>query len=476
MSKIEFFKDDLLTVRFDGFFSMVAPNLPEGSKPEEAIPQWGSFGFFGDSPNHNTFYPGLEKEDIEPKGDDFITPTYRLLSEVIVTKYGVPIDFSTPGVLKKALNLAKGITVFPDHEFSNVANSLGVVTNVYWQESYSDKGVKVPAGINAVMKLDAKSNPRIARGILMSPPSIHSSSVTVSFKKVKSHPEMDDNTFYDKAGTYDDRGNLVRFIATDVVSFMELSLVTMGADPFAQKIEDNKIVNPERTRSTYKFSFSGKSVPINWSKLDTFTISNNQNDDDMQISELIESLGIGSPEVTDEATLKAFLGNLQAHATELAALKALDENLSAEGLTTLISNQIPEGSVVIDTETNSFLESLKEIGDIEAIKVKMSMGDTHLENVRTEAINFLKLASGEEVDETVLSSIRGADLESATGFLKLYKGMVEKNLPLTCQDCRSTNVSRASSELPGTSKNKSYQKDIKDTFKKVRRKPSSIHG
>ena len=98
----------------------------------------------------------------------------------------------------------------------------------------------------------------------MDPPSIHSNSVTVQFKWDKSHPNMEDNEFYQKLGTYDSKGVMVRRIVTEVVRYLETSLVSHGADAFAQKIgDDGKIINPnfaKRTWASYEEYRDRKSV------------------------------------------------------------------------------------------------------------------------------------------------------------------------------------------------------------------------
>ena len=66
-----------------------------------------------------------------------------------------------------------GQTVNCDHS-TDVANAIGSVKQTFWQESFKQDGIVIPAGINGVLKIDAKANPRLARGILMDPPSIHS--------------------------------------------------------------------------------------------------------------------------------------------------------------------------------------------------------------------------------------------------------------------------------------------------------------
>lgn len=209
------------------------------------------FGFWGGDIDYNTYYPNLDKSELTPKDEEFIEPMFRLLSETIVSKNWNPTDFGQNGVLKASMKMLLGQTVNCDHE-TNIGNAIGAVSQVMWQESYKDGSFTIPAGINGILKIDGKANPRIARGILMEPPSIHSNSVTVQFKWDKSHPQMEDNEFYQKLGTYDSKGVMVRRIVTEIVRYLETSLVSHGADSFAQKIgSDGKIINPTFAKRTW---------------------------------------------------------------------------------------------------------------------------------------------------------------------------------------------------------------------------------
>ena len=63
---------------------------------------------------------------------------------------------------------------------------------------------------------------------------------------------MEDNEFYQKLGTYDSKGVMVRRMVTEIVRYLETSLVSHGADSFAQKIgSDGKIINPTFAKRTW---------------------------------------------------------------------------------------------------------------------------------------------------------------------------------------------------------------------------------
>ena len=259
MSKI---KGSIGTLRLHSGHSVVVSHIPDkvqletlGKIASNEKRANASFGLFDTAtPNYQTYYPDVTADDIKPNDDQYIKPVYRLLSAVVVHKNSNPIDFSKPGVLKASMPLLLGQTVYPDHEPS-IGNALGVVSEVSWQDGYELEGVQVPAGIIGTLKIDAKSHPAVARNIMMDPPAIHSNSVTVQFNWEPSHPEMETDDFWDKLGSYDQEGQLIRRIVTKVLRYTETSLVPHGADPFAKILDDNgNMVLPKYAESVYNLS------------------------------------------------------------------------------------------------------------------------------------------------------------------------------------------------------------------------------
>lgn len=400
-----------------------------------------NFGLFNiTSPDLNTYYPGETAESINPDDSEFIFPVFRLLSEVVVHKLTNPIDFRANNVLRESMALLKGQTVYTEHE-DLVGNHIGVVMDVFWQESYKMNGVTIPAGINAVLKLDAKSNPKIARGILQDPPAIHSSSVSVLYKWEKSHPELSDDEFYSKLATFDEKGQLIRKVANDIVLYTELSLVPHGADPFAQLLKDGKITNPHFAKKFYSlggesFSFVDFKKAITGDpvvEISSFNAlsNNNQNpkkDNSMDefISKLSKSVNFegGKPEELIAHIEKLMADNLtneQAYAGEVAQLKKDKEKLTQQ-----VTSLSEENTTLKKDET--FIE----------------VGKARLQQVRDEAVKFYSTLKGDAKDDKIISIIQNSDLETAQSFLKEYKEAVEERIPLTCQDCQSTDIKRAS--------------------------------
>ena len=434
------------------------------------------FGFWGGDIDYNTYYPDLSPDELTPKDEEFIEPMFRLLSATIVSKNYNPTDFGQNGVLKASMKMLLGQTVNCDHE-TNIGNAIGAVSKVVWQEPYKDGNFFIPGGINGVLKIDGKANPRIARGILMEPPSIHSNSVTVQFKWDKSHPNMDDNEFYTKLGTYDSKGVMVRRIVTEVVRYLETSLVSHGADAFAQKIgDDGKIVNPEfakRTWSSYseyegdkakQYTFTDyKNTNSTISENGDTQSSNNNQDNIINNQTKMNELEIFIASLFANGMLTLAEGNDQNQENALQAIRSLiaerdAANNSVQSLTT-------EKTTLIDkiTKLNAEVANLKDMATI---------GTNYIKSFREEVVgNYTKL-KGDNIDQTIITMINS----ETTGLLTLqslnkeYTQQLEDKFPLTCSACGSKDISRASSaktEDTTTTQNEEQPANNSDLFSTI---------
>lgn len=396
-----------------------------------------SFGLFDTAqPNFSNYYPDVKPEDLEPKDEDYVYPLFRALSEVTVHKNWNPIDFSKPGILKDSMHKLTGQTVYPNHE-PTVGNELGVVTEVFWEKEKVVDGVTIPAGINMRLKIDGKSNPKVARGLMSDPPSIHSNSVTVAFKWEKSH-ELEDQEFYSKLGTYDKDGEMIRRVVTEVVRFTETSLVAHGADPFAQIIRDGKINNPTFADVSYNSETGHKPLVYfdykeDLTNLAERTIPQNTNNESQNgntmnkhLLALAAILGLTASDfTTEEALAEAVTPAIQ----DLVNLKATN----ADNATKLADLQTKL------TTANNDLTSLKETS---------KEGTAALTAVRELAVASYKqsLAEGAQPVQAIVDQINNGTYEAVNALKATYDGIVENKMPLTCQSCKGTDVSRQSSQ------------------------------
>lgn len=416
----------------------------EWHKPTaESIQQ---LGLFGGNINYNTYYPELKEEDLKPKDDEFIEPIFRLLSATIVSKNWMPTDFGQGNVLKNSISLMLGQTVNCDHE-TDIGNAIGAVSKVMWQEAYKAGNIYVPAGMNGVLKIDGKANPRIARGILMDPPAIHSNSVTVQFAWDKSHPEMDDSEFWDKIGTYDSKGNMVRRMVTGIVRYLETSLVSHGADAYAQKVgSDGKIINPGFANRTWN-SFS--EYQNDASKIYYFSDLKELVEEDNTQANIINN----SPNnnLTMNQELKEFLEKLfgenmlqlsegQEVSTELALQLVKSTISDVASLKAQISTK--------DTEISSLKATVAtKDTEIANLNEMATVGKNHIASLRESTIAAYKKVAGDKVDDTIVTMLQSetTGLQTLVSLKNDYEARLDEKFPLHCADCGSHNVNRASS-------------------------------
>lgn len=414
---------------------------------------------------------------------------FRLLSETIVSKNWNPTDFGQNGVLKASMRMLLGQTVNCDHE-TNIGNAIGAVSQVMWQESYKDGSFTIPAGINGILKIDGKANPRIARGILMEPPSIHSNSVTVQFKWDKSHPGMEDGEFYQKLGTYDSKGEMVRRIVTEVVRYMETSLVSHGADSFAQKIgEDGKIINPtfaKRTWSSYEEYRDDKSKQYFFTdyKMDFNSFQEKDNTpDSFNDNGTQENHNPNKENMNKE--LQEFLEKLFGdNMLSLAEGKEMTQEEVISCIQSLVSSKNSLQTTVdnLTTEKSSLTEQITNLNaEVANLKEMATVGKNHIASLRENAVTTYKKLMGDKADETIVTMLNAETTGIVTliSLTKDYQSRLEEKFPMVCASCGSHDVSRASSvaetdektgtQKPATTSNaeaKSTSETLEDLYKK----------
>ena len=412
------------------------------------------FGFWGGDIDYNTYYPNLDKSELTPKDEEFIEPMFRLLSETIVSKNWNPTDFGQNGVLKASMKMLLGQTVNCDHE-TNIGNAIGAVSQVMWQESYKDGSFTIPAGINGILKIDGKANPRIARGILMEPPSIHSNSVTVQFKWDKSHPQMEDNEFYQKLGTYDSKGVMVRRIVTEIVRYLETSLVSHGADSFAQKIgSDGKIINPtfaKRTWASYEEYRDDKSKQYFFTDYKSDLTSYQEKDDTQGSFNDNDAKDNQSNEKNSMNELQKFLESLFGdNLLTLEEGKEMNQETVVACIQSLVSsrNELQTSVDNLTTEKNSLTEQVTNLNaEVANLKEMATVGKNHIASLREDAVATYKRLMGDNADETIVTMLNAetTGITTLVSLTKDYQARLEEKFPLTCSKCGSKDVNRASS-------------------------------
>ncbi len=353
-------------------------------------------------------------EDVVPVEDDFVSVTYRALSAATLADRA--IDFSNEPMLKRAVGLLDGQTVFKDHE-TYVDNWVGRVDGTSWDAE--TKGL--PPGINANLKLDSVKDPMTVRGVLQG--ALHSVSVTVSFEWKPSHPKlMDEHNFWNNLGIEVD-GEMVRIVVTRIEKFWEISLVWQGADQYAKQIgADGKVVH----------------MAANHASLAHASEANHKQESTMDILELLKKhLGLGKDvEVTSE-NVEQLIGK---HTESYRALEQDKFQKSLDALTKSHGEEVTKLTAQIDSLTKQ----------VAADKGAVELGKKYLEDERKEAIRLCKLVKGAEVSPAILASLEKSELDVVQAFKGEFAKEFEKQVPLQCKKCGGKDVSRQSSDVGST--------------------------
>jgi len=407
----------------------------------EAKKSTASFGLFDSAtPNFSGYYPEVTKQDLDPDKDKegFVYPVFRALSQVTVRKDYDPVDFSDMEVLKNSLPMILGLAIYPNHEMG-IGNELGVIVGAEYQEEYTtEDGIKVPGGLNVRIKLDGKSNPHVARAVMMNPPSIHSSSVTVEFAWRQSHLDMPFEEFRNKVGTRDDKGELIRRVATKIRRYYEMSFVPHGADPFAQRLDkDGKIVNPLMAQNRDSFSEQfNKGGYYNYSFKDPI------------VESLTETPIINKP----------ILNTMKEKWMALAALMAIAsfETLSEVDLEAQVRQKMSEAKTGLAdsilfkaqlVEKDAALATLKEVADkvttLEAQALELKAFE---DEIRGEAIRCYKLAEGDKFKPETVKLLEESKYTTLKVLAEPFTKAAIEAFTGKCNKCGSKEITLQNSE------------------------------
>lgn len=474
---------DVITLRFGHSLIVPHQDVPLGETfnqaPSAHILSAGLFNTA--SPNFQTYYPGVKSRDLVAKESDFIKPIFRALSMVIVNYPWDPVDFSTAGVLKASMDKLLGQTIYTNHE-AVVGNELGSVSRVFWQDSYVDNGITIPAGINAEFKIDGKSHPNIARKINMDPPAIHSNSVTVQFLWEQSHPKLDRSEFMHRVGTMGSDGKLIRKIVSEIVSYHETSLVSRGADRFAQKVDPSgTIVRPKYASDNYKFSDGSGKTPHYLS----FSYK-----DDLEAEGETKNKKSSIPKVTinkySNTTMKNQLIRLCAlmaitvtfsegdNGEETPQFHSGDAKMSFDDVVAKLKNisslaaEAPQNSVKLTEETGKVTTLTEKVSGLE------SSLEAILKPLRSQAEAAYRKVKGDKAKQSFIDSFKSMDFAGLSEIISEYNEEYEENHPLQCANCHSTSLTRASSSPDGDEDDDDDEEDEEEVANSGKKTPAHV--
>lgn len=490
--------------------------MPDTREASEKLMQ--SFGWAGN--NSNVFYPDLNvAADLIPKPEDFVNVPFRLLSATIVAA-GTwrATDFTDAAVLKESIYKLADKPVYKEHE-TDLDNWVGLVRNPKFSPAFTMKdGISIPAGIDGIISIDGKTNPKLARAVLAG--GIYSNSVTVEFEWLPSHKFETPEDFERNVGQVID-GKMVCRKVSKIIDYYESSLVWLGADPYAKQIkadgdlihvDESSTYNDEVVQTTYKsnskysvklglteniLSLSKQSQKINPMKPEVIAAFRKKFNlaADVEITEaLIESLTLGTAtDATLNAEVAAKVAELTGETIEATTDAKVSlgkltgfKGLKAEALTKLENDAakvvtLEADKAALATEKTTLAQ---EVGVLKADKVtleakvteltpKATIGEKFVADKRAETIRLYKLSTENKPVEAVLTMFEKASVEELDGLLASYgKGLTAK-FNGKCTDCGSTNFEFKSSQGGGEGESKEVSaesagvtyEDIRNSFK-----------
>ena len=390
------------------------------------------------------------RDYLNPNPADYVLVPFRALSAADDVQHGM-FNFAHDGgaALKAAVGMFNDLMVLKDHDMS-VDNWVGKTQEAYWDTSIPNS----PPGVNFMIKLDTKADPKLARGVLSG--MVNSGSVTIEFDYDQSHPKMKDYEFYMNLGQVVE-GKRVQALITKVTRLYEYSLVWQGADTHAKAIKpDGTIDRPGLGQNTEDGNL--KKLAALLKLADTAT------EDEIAASLTVLSTNLANAEAaktTAEAEKTAAQATLATKEAELATKTTEVTSLNAK--------------VVTLTSEKTAAEA--ELNGLKATKTQF---ETLLAARRAEALRLYNLANGDKASESMRTVIGAAPLDTTESFITAFGAEVEKIMPLTCAKCASTEVNRRQSKQApsGTTEGEGKGSEGKETFESKRLKSvvTSIHG
>lgn len=373
---------------------------------------------------------------LQPKDADYINVPVRALSATEVQNRMFNFGHLGGGPLRNSIDKFNNLIILKDHDMS-VDNWLGSTSQAYW-----DNSTDIPPGVNVMMKVDTKADPKTARGLLSG--ALNSVSVTVNFDYEPSHPEMDEWDFMMALGTEVD-GKTVQANITDIKRLYELSVVWSGADVYAKTSNAGTPPKP----------LSQKVQPTNKEKA-------------VDLKKVALLMGLAAAEPTEEDInngLTALVASATTTKTELATVKTQ---------LTVANGQVTELTTKVATLTTELATA--KTGS-EALTKNAELGEKFLVKQRAEAVRLYTLVEANEANPAMVEMLKTAELAIAESFIVSYSKRAEQIAPLVCSKCNASvsngEVSRRASAQADTKQDGAFV-TVEDT--RLKNSVTSIHG
>lgn len=433
--------------------------------------------------NDPKFFKDVSKSDVLPRPEDFMVVPFRLLSATIVGAGSwKATDFSNSDVLRESMPMLNNKPVFKEHNF-DLDNWVGFVQGTTWapasDATKNGLTIPVPPGINGMIAIDIKTNPKLARGVATGV--INSNSVTVVFDFEMSHDFSSEDEYFSQIGMVADDGKMVTRKVTRIREYYETSLVFLGADPFAKAFKEDGGLNDidisnvrqefmlkypsfdgvddkEKNRKNYRIGFELTDGIISLSRNSAKQLEK-PTEKPQKMKELIIAFiaSFGQHfnlKAGDEPTEAQMIEHMKKLSFEKDDDKAKTAELVAAGeLFFTKAKETGGDSVKAITTVDALLEKVtfikaddaKKLENIASLEANAKIGQDFLNLKREEGKRLYKLAAGSDKKDSVISMFDKATSDELDGLISLHtKSATAKFVP-TCQKCQSHDVTFQSS-------------------------------
>lgn len=438
---------------------------PRTKEKNEAIKN--SFGWIGPDYRQSQVNPN-GPSDAVPSAEDYFGFPFRFITNTIVGAGSWKATEFPSAVLKDALPLFNHKPFYVNHE-TEISNNIGISSEPKFTAQKKQKDGVVPAGVDGLLVIDSKLHTDLCRKLNGLPvPHIQSVSIGVIYEWKPSHDftdsegNDDDYEFERQIGRTVD-GKLVRRIATKILDIIEISLVDLGADPFAKiRNESGELINIERSAVVGSQQFEKDKYSDRYkSNGEMYLIENSFNKEnrvlleqevlqksnvktkeqiqtskkDHKMEKILEAFALKLGKDVEDITVEdvnnlAFTKNDKM--TQLKAdAKAFNDNKEKIEKFDALKTQVDDLEKVVKVFNVENKEDFK-FGEDEAKKVldlSNHGNDIHQANM-SEAERLYRLKAGDDCDDAIIDTIKAASPKQAIAFVKEYGGKAAQEFGL----------------------------------------------
>lgn len=396
------------------------------------------------------YNPDITRNDVIPREEDYIDIPFRLLSATIVAADGRRATEFPEAVLRASADKLVNVRVLTDHWDYNVLDTFGIIKSTKWTPATTDEsGNRIPAGIDGIMRFDMKLQYAVIRQIYNG--EINSCSVSVEFMW-EPNMALPSNIDFDYAVGTEYEGQLVRRVATEIIGYSEVSLVGMGADPFAKRLKENGTPNNPEWTAVAQYAKNVKELNQLYNTDKGTELINefgfyyvddritNKQAQTLTLS-LTKQGEILKKEQTEQAMDKKIIECLVRN-TGITEAELNENSIEKWAETNKQANESLQAKInELQTEVQSSKEALAKVESEKAELSKLAAQTTQrVENVRKQVMAFHNLKTDNKPNEAIVKTIETAGLELLEAFASDWGMQLHNEFGAKCVECGSTQI------------------------------------